>query len=402
MEIGSITIDSKPSLFILILSCLIFTFFLGIFIIHLGIVVYFHYVSQPEKWIRNLIQPNLKHKQGGDRLNKPHCFFRNIQSFFIKNQIFNYIYCDFSNMTTKRFMHFFQNVTLVLTSVVLAVCYKNIVTYNCQIESYSVFRFGQNSLLFLYALAVISDNIKTKPKHKIKYEGYENKDLFWKPFGNFLRKISNHFKHSQNIFITVNLGHDAIREIDILRIIAKNIRTEYLAFRKSFRKNYIWMTFVLFVTYTLTLGLYHHHASKTLENTVKKELQIEYYLPTQHENILQLEGNSMGVDDIVDAIDSIYKKENKDKHYFDFVFVFNSINDSLNQNNGWKTIADSIAPEQKTKDSLATDPLYEMVDLYYKGLSRLENKYPDLSRDSVNKTTTPSEALFINYYSKPK
>ena len=65
----------------------------------------------------------------------------------------------------------------------------------------------------------------------------------------FINKIGDFINYSRKVFITINLGYDHLKDIDILKLIAQNIETEYEEYLKKnvLRHIFIILRFSLFL-----------------------------------------------------------------------------------------------------------------------------------------------------------
>jgi len=87
----------------------------------------------------------------------------------------------------------------------------------------------------------------------------------------FYKKLILYINYSKKIFVKINLGYDDLKELDILRLIALNMKKKFKESSTSFRKNIIW---------------------KVIKN-IKNVINIEYPLFYQNGNRLRLANGSL-------------------------------------------------------------------------------------------------------------
>lgn len=103
---------------------------------------------------------------------------------------------------------------------------------------------------------------------------------FWKRFKDYIR-------YSNRVFIKINLSQDDIREIDILRLIAKNVYLKYKEFNTSWRTDLHWKVVRIFML-LLVVGLIYNFKTVYLVNcAIKHELHLACFFPSQGAFYLQ-------------------------------------------------------------------------------------------------------------------
>lgn len=105
-----------------------------------------------------------------------------------------------------------------------------------------------------------------------------------------VEKVKNFFNYSKRIYIKLNLGYDDLREIDILRLISKNMEKEYNKKIKIKRFSTIISTIIRFSILYFIIGLiYYSPTAYDLNLAIKKHLNFHDYFPTQTEDFHKLE-----------------------------------------------------------------------------------------------------------------
>ena len=125
-----------------------------------------------------------------------------------------------------------------------------------------------------------------------------------------LRHLYDHIKtsfdkyisFSRNVYININLGHDVIREIDIIRIISKSIKSKYEEFRLSFRKNMLWIAFLMGFVLLITELTFNDETFIKSTNMLKHELKSYLYVPSQNPNLLNQKNRNLS-SQIINSID---------------------------------------------------------------------------------------------------
>jgi|GEM_PF-1077301 len=147
--------------------------------------------------------------------------------------------------------------------------------------------------------------------------------LFYKVKSNF----DNYVSFQRNVFININLGHDVIREIDILRIITKTIHARYKEFHRSFRKNLLWLIPQVGLAIIITILTFNNEVFINSTNMLKKEIQSYLFLPSQNQKIL-----SSRSDDLEEIVLSEINKSgyNKYEYYAFCMYYINSKNELNN------------------------------------------------------------------------
>ncbi|MGD2035204.1 MAG: ATP-binding protein, partial [Bacteroidales bacterium] len=100
------------------------------------------------------------------------------------------------------------------------------------------------------------------------------------------------YNYSEQRYIALNLGYTDLKEIDILRLIARKIQTEYTKFQHSYNTlNFGIRVFLLFCVFLLAGFLYKNPSYYHYNKMMKEDLSINYYLPSQIPILLESEGD---------------------------------------------------------------------------------------------------------------
>jgi hypothetical protein len=94
-------------------------------------------------------------------------------------------------------------------------------------------------------------------------------------------RITNYFNYSHRVYIKVNLGQDDLREKDILRLIARNIYTKYVEFKKFGWTDVWWrVLYGLFIYFGVGI-LYYYRPIYDLNQAARIESHLYFYFPSQ-------------------------------------------------------------------------------------------------------------------------
>ncbi len=123
--------------------------------------------------------------------------------------------------------------------------------------------------------------IKAKGKEFDKTATF--RDKFKKTvFKDILRKIGDYFNYSKRRYITLNLGYDDLKEIDILRLVSRNIQREYEHLKKNIRLPELGFKLLkLGLVLFFMAGLYSIPDIYSLNHSLKEKIGICKYFPSQ-------------------------------------------------------------------------------------------------------------------------
>lgn len=103
------------------------------------------------------------------------------------------------------------------------------------------------------------------------------------PFETTLTLLRNFFNYGHYVHIRINLGHDNLREGDVLRLIAKNMQQRYKANLRIFSgpRRFYWLLLRGSLVYMIALMLYYYEPSYAIINDFRKEIHLSDYFPSQ-------------------------------------------------------------------------------------------------------------------------
>ncbi|MCX6245876.1 MAG: ATP-binding protein [Bacteroidetes bacterium] len=89
-------------------------------------------------------------------------------------------------------------------------------------------------------------------------------------------------KFRTNIFIKLNLGHTKLREVDILKLLARNLKTELIKYyrTKTFARVILSLVIFYFI-YTMTYLIYYQPAVFRAHNVIKTQIGFNQYFRSQ-------------------------------------------------------------------------------------------------------------------------
>ncbi len=196
----------------------------------------------------------------------------------------------------------------------------------------------------------------------------------------FVYPIERYFKLSKNIYIKINLGHDDLKEIDILQLIAININNRYKELKDSFRKNASWLIFFFSFILLITLQISNIPFINELNNEIITKSEFCDYFPSQ--NRLNLVSDS-------NMIEKVFSKLSEQSLLTttNFLFVLNQIFKN-NENTDNKKVTKTL----EALDSMNNIKLMERIDsiilkkeLCDFFLTKLHFKLDDIFYDSETK-----------------
>lgn len=111
-----------------------------------------------------------------------------------------------------------------------------------------------------------------------------------------IESISGFINYAGKIYIKVNLGYDDLKEIDILKLIARSIKINYEANFRLFGKLKIWNFFSLLLIWLVTVFIYYQSPIYNANQVFKNQVGAYYFLPSQLPQVLN--DNSLVLYDI--------------------------------------------------------------------------------------------------------
>ncbi|MCU7494147.1 MAG: ATP-binding protein [Ignavibacteria bacterium] len=100
------------------------------------------------------------------------------------------------------------------------------------------------------------------------------------------QRISSYYENSRRVNIKINLGSEDLKEIDLLRLIARNIQTQYREFTSFSKRNWVWRLFLLFIIYSITGIAYYHPIIYEINDKIKNNIHLTSYFPSQFSPVL--------------------------------------------------------------------------------------------------------------------
>ena len=262
---------------------------------------------------------------------KPKILFVFLRKIFIINS-------SSRNLPKNRYKSFFQDIfiSLFINNILIIIAYykKNYFYIDSIYYGFIIFYI----LLITNFIVQIYQNLKErkdKKNNKLKDMGTTSlinniMELFY-----YLRsEIKRYLNYSRKLYIKINFSYDDLKEIDILRLIARSVKNEYAHNFRPWRKLLISIVTVLLL-YIFIGIIYYYTPIYNSTNEIKKELNVYMLFPSQLDSILlnpnDLLNNFAGVN--IDKKSDLYyiKEINKkynftDKHALDSkVLMFTNI-----------------------------------------------------------------------------
>jgi hypothetical protein len=165
-------------------------------------------------------------------------------------------------------------VPVIVTSIVLSQFYE---TNN--LNSILVLNWLCGVFYIMVILNVVYNSYQTLP-----FKGFNQVKA-----GKF---ISGLFRFNANIFIKLNLGQRKLHEIDILRLLARNLKTEYSKYykHKTFSQLLVSVGIFYFI-YSISYIVYYDHDIYVAHNKLKVKCKIVELLPSQNDTLLFWDGS---------------------------------------------------------------------------------------------------------------
>ncbi|MCX6249434.1 MAG: P-loop NTPase fold protein [Bacteroidetes bacterium] len=132
-----------------------------------------------------------------------------------------------------------------------------------------------------------------------------------KPKGFFFRirtLLYGLFQFNTYIFIKLNLGHSKLREIDILRLLARNVKTEYARYYKRHTFSQILISLAIFYfIYILSYLIYYKPEIYNAHNDLKQNCKVYEYFPSQIPSLLRHDSVQISPEQIYTHISNHFK-----------------------------------------------------------------------------------------------
>ena len=118
-------------------------------------------------------------------------------------------------------------------------------------------------------------------------------------FFGFWKRLKDYFRYSNRVCIKINLSQDDIKELDILRLIARNLYLNYRDFANSWRYDVHWRGVRFLVLFLFVALLYGADISYQINSSLKRSFHISCYFPSQGDFLLV--GGAQTYFDVLDA-----------------------------------------------------------------------------------------------------
>lgn len=220
---------------------------------------------------------------------------------------------ELSKKSSYRYRVLIQDVIIIITIHYLSILTLSIVHPESYVFNSIDLKYYIRYSLIVFLFIPLSINFIYTAKENIRKLSKKNENLNRKKFWDklwtgfigpvFLYPIINYINYSRKIFIKINLGYDDLKELDILRLVARNIMTKYINLHKSYRKNLIWRIFIITFIYIFVGVLYYDSTIYNINSQLKKEISIYDYLPSQRPFFL-----NDSLNQIQNIIDVSFKK----------------------------------------------------------------------------------------------
>ena len=148
----------------------------------------------------------------------------------------------------------------------------------------SIGKFWQRIIFYLLFFFIISIvNIIYFLKCCMKRPGQKEGVRFlpWFFLKKIYERIRNYFNYSMRVYIKINLGYDDLKDIDILRLIARNVEKEYRNFSRAHLKTLLYGFFKFIFIFILVGVVYFYEPVYDLNQTFKEQMKIVEYFPSQ-------------------------------------------------------------------------------------------------------------------------
>ncbi|MBF0336319.1 MAG: hypothetical protein HQL05_00670 [Nitrospirae bacterium] len=165
--------------------------------------------------------------------------------------------------------------------------YESTFQSSVSLENISDYNFALHVYLIVVLLSIIAKFVLQMLMSFKKESTFIQKveyvwDNIWSAFMSFINKRSN---YSHRIYVKINLGHDNLKEIDILRLIAKNIIIQFNEF-SSIRLRFPLpdmpsLLFKILIIYTILSIIYLIPPIIYVNNVIKIKSGLVRYFPSQ-------------------------------------------------------------------------------------------------------------------------
>lgn len=111
-------------------------------------------------------------------------------------------------------------------------------------------------------------------------------------FISLYRGVRNYITNHNRIFLKINLGHEVLKERDVLRLIARTLDTSFINYYKSFKHTFIWKLIIVLSILSLSYfthkviyePIFQQNMSTVYIPNVKNSIQYEERIPLKEIN----------------------------------------------------------------------------------------------------------------------
>lgn len=275
--------------------------------------------------------------------------------------IYYIIFDNKSENSTKEFLFYLKTIFAAFILFFLAICIANYLYWF--IKSYKV------------------NSAKDKKNKK-------NKNLLYYIIDPFRRFIN----YSSTVTIHLNLGYSNLKEINVLKLIAKNLSSSFETHRHKFSINKLIRLVLIAVIICFTSLIYNLNPIKRFNSLLRNAMGLTLYFPSQNDYFLQNDSITLGY--IVEEMKM--KRKLSSENYFVYTQSVSNVFDNHKIENAltYLTNLDKYLINYLNIDSLMKLPYHEFKkDLilkndYYFNLYNIYSVFKDQSIDKISQSDT--------------
>ncbi|MCK9206692.1 MAG: ATP-binding protein, partial [Salinivirgaceae bacterium] len=215
---------------------------------------------------------------------------------FFKN-ILNKIYFNQIKDTNSKHIYYLEYFTTLsfFASLIAFVSFIVVNYFKINMDIFKIVRFEfllLTGFIFLFFIFYISYwfYLRFEPN---KTDSNNKNKLNTIIFDDFLKPILKFFNHSQTITINLNLGYSNLSEINILKLIARNVKSNFDHHRKIFSINKLFWIIIFIAVVFFTCSIYSTNTVKSINNFVKNALSLNVLFPSQNDLFLNDDHNEL-------------------------------------------------------------------------------------------------------------
>jgi hypothetical protein len=230
---------------------------------------------------------------------------------------------------------------------------------------------------------------REKLEHKRKFSDY----LF-----HIINPIKRYINSSSKIIINLNLGHSNLKEIIVLKLIARNLKSSFKLHQQKFSASKLLRYFNYFFIFIFTFAIYNLDPIKKFNSSLKSSLGINTLFPSQNDIFLTSNSPLLGT-----IVGTMHKNEKFNAKNYNIyikaitgnIFQNDSINMKLNYLNNF---------DQNLSNFLNTDSLEKLPYKEFKNefqlredafFNVLEN-YDEIKRNKINDNANLDSLYMLN------